>query len=174
MYSTVSILQESKPGLRNPYKYFQTIHRVGKFRQKIIPRKMDSRNELFVRRNSACSAEKKTLRIVPNYSIVAKHRVVSFRQKIIPRKMDNRNKLFVRWKYACLAEKKTLRVVPNYSTEEKTTRNSVPWNKNRNKFLEFCSEAFYRRKHALNSVWGTENLSFESLPQNAATENFQN
>ncbi len=37
--------------------------------------------------------------------------------------------------------------VPNHSTEEKTTRNSVPWNKNRRKHLEFCSEPFRGRKN---------------------------
>ncbi len=43
--------------------------------------------------------------------------------------------------------------VLNHSVEEKTTRNSVPWNKNRSKLLEFRSEACLGRKHAVNSVW---------------------
>jgi hypothetical protein len=57
----------------------------------------------------------------------------------------------------------------NHSVEEKTTRNSVLWNKNISKHLEFCSESFrgrdnnseFRseaclgRKRAVNSVcWG--------------------
>ncbi len=37
--------------------------------------------------------------------------------------------------------------VPNPSAEEKTTRNSVPWNKNRSKLLEFRSEPFRGRKN---------------------------
>ncbi len=36
--------------------------------------------------------------------------------------------------------------------EERTARNSVPWNKNLSKLSEFCSEAFCGRKNALNSV----------------------
>jgi hypothetical protein len=57
--------------------------------------------------------------------------------------------------------------VLNHTAEEKTTRNSVPWNKNRSKHLEFCSEPFRGRdnnseefrseacpgwKHAVSSV----------------------
>jgi hypothetical protein len=42
--------------------------------------------------------------------------------------------------------------VPNHSAEEKTTWNFVPWNKNRSKLSEFCSEAFCGQKHTLNSV----------------------
>jgi hypothetical protein len=36
--------------------------------------------------------------------------------------------------------------VPNHSAEEKTSRNPVPYNKNKSKFSEFCTEAFRRRK----------------------------
>jgi hypothetical protein len=32
-------------------------------------------------------------------------------------------------------------LVPNHSAEEKTTRSSVPWNKNRSKLLEFSYQA---------------------------------
>ncbi len=47
--------------------------------------------------------------------------------------------------------------VLNHSAEEKTTRNSVWWNKNVIKHLEFCSEPFrgrdndseYRSEHAV-------------------------
>jgi hypothetical protein len=56
--------------------------------------------------------------------------------------------------------------VPNHFTENKTTRNSVLWNKNISTHLGFCSESFrgkdnnsefrfeacLRRKHAFNSV----------------------
>ncbi len=56
--------------------------------------------------------------------------------------------------------------VLNHSAEEKTTRNSVPWNKNISNHFEFCSEPFrgrdnnskfrseacLRRQHAVNSV----------------------
>ncbi len=34
-----------------------------------------------------------------------------------------------------------------HSAEERTTRNSVPWNKNRSKHLEFCSEPCRGRKN---------------------------
>ncbi len=42
--------------------------------------------------------------------------------------------------------------VPNTSTEEKTTRNSVPWNKNRSKLSEFPSEPFSGRETTRNSL----------------------
>ncbi len=57
----------------------------------------------------------------------------------------------------------------NHSAEEKTTRNSVPWNKNISKHLKLCSKPFHgrdnsskfqfeaclRSKHAVNSVCGS-------------------
>jgi hypothetical protein len=42
--------------------------------------------------------------------------------------------------------------VPNRSAEQKTTRNSVLWNKNRSKLLEFPSEPFRGRETTRNSV----------------------
>ncbi len=45
--------------------------------------------------------------------------------------------------------------VPNPSAEEKTTRNSVPWNKNRSKFSEFPSEPFSGRENNSEiTLWG--------------------
>jgi hypothetical protein len=46
--------------------------------------------------------------------------------------------------------------VPNHSTEEKTIPNSIPWNKNRSKHLEFCSEPFPGREN---------NMEFRSIEQ---------
>jgi hypothetical protein len=43
--------------------------------------------------------------------------------------------------------RKSRNSVPNPSTEEKTTRNTVPWNKNRSKLPLFCSEPFCGREH---------------------------
>jgi hypothetical protein len=37
--------------------------------------------------------------------------------------------------------------LPNPSAEEKTTRNSLPWSKNRSKFSEFLSEPFRGREN---------------------------
>jgi hypothetical protein len=54
--------------------------------------------------------------------------------------------------------------LPNYSLEEKTTRNSVPWNKKRRKLSEFRSEAFGGRKHALNSVCWSRIFSSNLVP----------
>jgi hypothetical protein len=42
--------------------------------------------------------------------------------------------------------------VPNPSAEEKTTRNSVPLNKNRSKLSEFPSEPFSRKENNWDSV----------------------
>jgi hypothetical protein len=36
--------------------------------------------------------------------------------------------------------------VLNHSAEVKTTRKSVPWNKNRSKHLEICSKPFHGRE----------------------------
>ncbi len=63
--------------------------------------------------------------------------------------------------------------VSNPSTDEKTTRNSVPWNKNRRKLLEFPNEPFSRRETTWNSVpRGTriEANSWNSLPNPSAEE----
>jgi hypothetical protein len=43
--------------------------------------------------------------------------------------------------------RKSRNSVPNPSTEEKTTRNSVPLNKNRSKLSEFPSEPFSGREN---------------------------
>jgi hypothetical protein len=46
--------------------------------------------------------------------------------------------------------------VLNHSAEEKTTRNSIPWNKYISKLLEFCSEPFCGREN---------NSAFRSVEQ---------
>jgi hypothetical protein len=51
--------------------------------------------------------------------------------------------------------------VPNHSTEEKTTRNSVPWNKNRRKHLEFCSEPFRGRENI--GICGINRIRYASI-----------
>ncbi len=40
----------------------------------------------------------------------------------------------------------------NHTGGKKTTRNSIPWNKNTSKLSEFRSEAFRGRQHALSSL----------------------
>jgi hypothetical protein len=99
------------------------------------------------RRNSGCSAEQKILGIP--------FRIVPQRRKIL-------GILYHGTKLDANARNSVL----NHSAEENTTRNSVPWNKNISKYLEFCSEPFrgrdnyseFRseaclgRKHAVNSV----------------------
>jgi hypothetical protein len=85
----------------------------------------------------------------------------------------------------------------NHSVEEKTTRNSVLWNKNISKHLEFCSESFRRRdnnsefrseaclgrKRAVNSVcWGRifcktsfcHAISFRSVLRNKLLRKLRN
>jgi hypothetical protein len=47
--------------------------------------------------------------------------------------------------------------IPNHSAEKKTTRDSVPWYKNRSKLSEFCSEPFHGREN---------NLEFHSVEKN--------
>jgi hypothetical protein len=65
--------------------------------------------------------------------------------------------------------------VLSHSAEEKTTRNLVPWNKNRRKLSEFRSEACLRGKYAVYSVcWSRifsesnffHAVSFRSEPRN--------
>jgi hypothetical protein len=52
--------------------------------------------------------------------------------------------------------------VPNHSAEEKTTRNSVPRNKNISRHMEFCSEPFRGRDNNSNSV--PKHVSDENMP----------
>jgi hypothetical protein len=79
------------------------------------------------------------------------------------------------------------------STEEKTIRNSVPWNKNRNKLSKFHSEPFRRRENTSEvqlgiPFCGTKIVSRKlsechselfrgrenNSEQNGAAENFKN
>jgi hypothetical protein len=48
--------------------------------------------------------------------------------------------------------------VPNPSAEEKTTQNFVPWNKNRNKLSECCSEPFPRKRKQLRTKQAAANF----------------
>jgi hypothetical protein len=120
--------------------------RVGNFRQKnySVEDGIDGTIGLF-RRNSNCSMEQKILRIP--------FRTVPQRRKMF-------GILYHGTKLDANARNSDL----THSMEEKTTRNSVLWNKNISKHLEFCSEPFRRRdnnsefhsvlqrKYAVNSV----------------------
>jgi hypothetical protein len=53
----------------------------------------------------------------------------------------------------------------NHSVEEKTTWNSVLWNKNISKHLEFCSESFSGRDN--NSEFRSE-VGWSATPRNYA------
>jgi hypothetical protein len=122
--------------------------RIGNFRQKNYSAEdgIDGTIGLF-RRNSGCSAEQKIL-VIP-------FRTVQQRRKM-PGILYHGTKL----------DANARNPVLNYFAEEKTTRNSVLWNKNISKHLEFCSkpfrgrknssefrsEACLGRKHAVNSV----------------------
>ncbi len=69
--------------------------------------------------------------------------------------------------------KQTLGILfQNILRKRKQLRISFSGTKIKANFREFCSEAFCGRKQALNSVFW--NFCFESLPSNAASENFKN
>ena len=61
--------------------------------------------------------------------------------------------------------RKSRNSVPNPSAEEKTTRNSVPWNQNRCKFSEFRSKPFRGREH--NSEFLSVQQKIEIYSRNA-------
>ncbi len=69
-------------------------------------------------------------------------------KKLFRGRQNRRNNWFVLAESGCSAEQKTLdrNSVPKHSAEEKTTRNCVPWNKNRRKHLKFCSKPFRGRE----------------------------
>jgi hypothetical protein len=92
--------------------------RVGNFQQKnnSVEDGIDATNDHF-RLNSGCSAEQKPLGI-------------PFRT--LPRKRKKLGIPFRGTKIEAYSQNSAL----NSSAEEKTTRNSVPWNKNRNKLSE--------------------------------------
>jgi hypothetical protein len=74
---------------------------------------------------------------------------------LLPRGIDETNGLFRR-NSGCSAERNLSEYrgtkieanfrnfVPKHFAEEKTSRNFIPWNKNKSKLSEFCSEAFFR------------------------------
>ncbi len=115
--------------------------------KKLFRGRRNRRNNGLFWRNSGCSAEQKILGI-------------SLRTVLQRRKMLGI--LYHRTKLEANAHNSVL----NHFAEEKTTRNSVPWNKTISKHLEFRSEPFRGRdnnsefcskaclgwKHAVNSV----------------------
>jgi hypothetical protein len=101
--------------------------RVGNFQQKNYSTEggIDGKIGSF-RRNSGCSSEEKILEI--------SFRTVQQRRKML-RILCHGTKLDANAGNSDL----------NYSTEEKTTRNSIPGNKNISTHLEFCSQPFRGR-----------------------------
>jgi hypothetical protein len=69
-------------------------------------------------------------------------------KKIIPRKTELTEQMVISDGIPAVPRNKNSRnSVPNPSAEEKTTRNFVPWNKNRSKLTEFRSEPFSGREN---------------------------
>jgi hypothetical protein len=103
-------------------------NRVGNFRQKNYSAEdgIDGTIGLF-RRNSSCSAEQKILGIPV-------------------RTVPQRRKMLGILYHETKLEANAPNYVLNHSEETKTTRNSVPWNKNLSKYFEFCSESFAEEK----------------------------
>ncbi len=130
-------------------------NRVGNFRRKNYSAedRIDGTIGLF-RWNSGCSPEQKILGIPV-------------------RTVTQRRKMLGILYHGTKLEANARNYVLNHSAEPKTTRNSVPWNKNLSKHLEFCSEPFrgrdnnseFRfeaclgRKHAVNFF-----MPFPSVP----------
>jgi hypothetical protein len=94
--------------------------------------------DLF-RRNSGCSAEQKTLGLLFQ-TFLQRREMLGILYRGAKIKANSRNSIL------------------NHSVEEKTTRNSVPWNKNRSKHLELCSEPFRGRKN--NSEFRSEEQKY--------------
>jgi hypothetical protein len=91
--------------------------------------------------NSRTKIEANPRNPVPNYSAEEKNawkKTLGIPFRTIPRK---RKMLGIPF-HGTKIEANPRNSVPNHSTEEKNVRNSVPWNKNRSKLLEFRSEAF--------------------------------
>ncbi len=63
-------------------------------------------------------------------------------KKLFRGRRNRQNNWFVRLFRLFRGTEKSRKSVPNLSAEEKTTRNSIPQNKNRSKHLEYCSEPF--------------------------------
>jgi hypothetical protein len=129
--------------------------RVGNFRQKNNSTEdgIDGTNGYF-RRNSGCSAEQK-LSELRSEPFRGRENSSEFRS------VEQKYKQTLRISFRTLQRKrKQLRIpfrgtkleassrnfLPNFSAEEKTTRNSVPWNKKRSKLSELCSEPFRGRE----------------------------
>ncbi len=96
----------------------------------------------------------------------AAHRVGNFRQKNNSAEVgiDGTNGYFRR-NSGCSAEQNSQNSVPNPSTEEKTTRNSVPLNKNKSKLSEFPSNTSAEEKRTWNSVrWNKKRRILSEFP----------
>jgi hypothetical protein len=121
--------------------------RVGNFRQKNYSAEdgIDGTIGLF-RRNSGCSAEQKTLGI-PFRTVPQRRRRLGILCHGTKIEANSRNSVLNH-----SAEQNSRNSVPNHSAEEKNARNSVPWKKNRNKLLEFRSQACLGQKQAVYSV----------------------
>jgi hypothetical protein len=71
-------------------------------------------------------------------------------------------------------EQKTLGI-RNLSAKEKTTRNSVPWNKKKKQTFRIFVPKHFAEENMLSSLFARiGNFCFESLSQNEPTENFKN
>jgi hypothetical protein len=81
-------------------------------------------------------------------------------KKIIPRKTELTEQMVISDGIPTVPRNRNSRnSVPNPSAEEKTTRNSVPWSKNRSKVSGFRSESFRERANSRNSLpWKRERL----------------
>jgi hypothetical protein len=74
-------------------------------------------------------------------------------KKLFCCRRNRRNNWFVPAEFRLFRETENFRnSVPNRPAEEKNARNSVPWNKNRSKLSEFCSEPFRGTENFRNSV----------------------
>jgi hypothetical protein len=147
MHATVSILQDQKstPGLRNPFKYFQTKWVSATFAKYLPYIEMGVSNKI----NSAEDGIVETNCLSDGILSIPRNRKLSeFRSE----PFHGREKIIGILCCRPKIEANSQNSIPNHSAEEKTIRNSVSWNKTRNKLSEFCSEAFHYRKHALNSV----------------------
>jgi hypothetical protein len=109
-------------------------NRVGNFRRKNYSAEdgIDGTIGLF-RRNSGYSAEQK---------------IIGIPVRTVPQRRKMLGILYHGTKLEANAWNSLL----NHSTEEKTTRTSVPWNKNICKHLEFCSEPFRGRDNNSDSA----------------------
>jgi hypothetical protein len=69
-------------------------------------------------------------------------------KKIIPRKTELTEQMVISDGIPAVPRNRNSRnSIPNPSAEEKTTGNSVPWNKNRSILAEFSSEPFLGREN---------------------------